>query len=379
MNVADAHDLLNARAFDVAGVAAESIDSFVVIESLTANSGRLVGEVAQPIPASHCVEKGFPLGRLVEYLRDRKYVFVLDGDQVRWLVTHSDLEAPAVSATVLAYMAVIEQGLRQLLLHELGDSWIRHLSEARQSAIHERFDQLVRENREIGLEQCAMFSDWIQLGTTSPTARSLLGFVSGTAFKNATGFFVQLCNDVAHGRTVFDTNGFMAGVDRMISIREFADKVWSVVDGFDPNFDVYAETILTLENGDQIAGPLAIAESGWSAPVHVITAWNPGGSQWNEKLNRQANVGLLEILTRRGLHVSPVMGASPDGLWEEESFLITNSGMGYARELAEKFDQRAIFELDSDELRVIRCDDGECVRSVQRRWPASKQLEAHQT
>jgi hypothetical protein len=81
-----------------------------------------------------------------------------------------------------------------------GVSWIEHLLEARQRSINERFEELVSENRQIGLELCATFSDWLLLGGKRPTTYSRLGFSSRKAFEEATGCFARLRNDVAHGR-----------------------------------------------------------------------------------------------------------------------------------------------------------------------------------
>jgi hypothetical protein len=243
LDASEARDLLAGRRFDVAGVAAETIDSFVTIGSLAGAPGCKVQDVAKPIPASLCVEKVFPLGRLVEALRDEEYVFVLDGDQVRWLVTRSDLGAAAVSATVLAYLVVIEEGLRRLICQELGTAWFDLLPTERQSSISERFEDLVAENREIDLNLCANLADWLHLGAKTAAVRIRLGFPSRQSFKDATGSFVGLRNAVAHGRTVFDATGFTAAVDRVLRIRGFAETVWSLVDTLDPDFDLYVRTI----------------------------------------------------------------------------------------------------------------------------------------
>ncbi len=356
--------MLAARRFDVAGVAGDPITRFVTLDSLASSPGRLVEEVAQPIPASLCVEQSLPLSQLLEHFRTRDFVFALDRDHVRWVITRADLRAPAVSATILAYLVVIEEGLRRLVLDEAGDGWIGHLAKGRQSGIRNRFHDLATRQMEISLDLCANFGDWLKLGGKIDAVWTRLDFASRGSYTRATGSFDALRNDLAHGRSIFDTSGVDRGLDRIARIRLFADKVWGEVDSLDENWDLFARTV--LEAGTSVlAGPNPV-EVDWNRAVHVITAWNPGGAFWPEAENRNANDQLAELLESRGLSSSPVVRRSPDGRWSEESLLVEGCSRRQAVEIGAAFDQRAVFELNSEQLLVVRCPDGRVMRKCPR-------------
>jgi hypothetical protein len=366
MSVADARDLLAARRFDLAGVASPAVSSFVTRDRLASATNGTVGDWSTPIPASRCIEKGLPLGRLVDSLKLEESVFVLDGDEVRWLVTRADLQAPAFGAAMLSYLVVIEQGLRLLVRHEAGDGWLSKLSLERQSAINNRFESLKLQNQEISIDLCANFSDWLKLAGSLQQIRSRLGFTSVQHWKSDTALFPEARNDVAHGRTLFDGVSFSNGVDRIQSIRTFAETVWSEVDKLDADFDVYADFIIKDEAG-QLAGPEADLARFVSSPGFVLTAANPGGVQWSEEMNRMANERLKDLLKRDGSEWSDVDCSALDGSSADKAVLVPNVNKAYICDLARNFDQRAFLEIAGEKLRVLRSVDGEQVRSVLRK------------
>jgi hypothetical protein len=67
---------------------------------------------------------------------------------------------------------------------------------------------------------------------------------------------------------------------------------------------------------------------------------------------------LSEILSARGLEFQPVLGRSPDSNWTEPSFAVHGLSRVEACKLARRLGQRAVFELDADEFRVVSADGG---------------------
>jgi len=365
LTTSEAAAILAARRFDVAGVAADPITEYVLLDELRIATGTNVSNAAKAIPASLCVEQSLPLSHLLEHFRTRPFVFVLDRDRVRWVVTRADLRAPAVSAIVLAYLVVIEDGLRRLVLDECGETWIDLLPENRRESLLDRFAQLAGEGLEISLDLCAYFGDWLGLAGTNEAVRTRLGFASRTKFENETGSFDTLRNDVAHGRTIFDAGGIEKGLDRISRVRRFATILWSELDGSDRDWGRLVTTSI-LEGGRILAGPGAEAVLP-EGRVHVVTAWNPGGATWPESENRFANDRLAEVLIGRDLEPAAVKGQSLDGRWGEESFAVAGASRSQMAEIGAEFDQRAIFELDGESLYVIRCPDGQVMRERPRR------------
>lgn len=119
MPVEDALKAMSNQNFDIGGITPEPTRRYVhrsfleraLYEGL---SGEPVSLHAVNISASECIEKSLPVAALLEIFELHERLFVLDGNVVRWVITHADLVAPAVSVAVLSYLTVIEAGLKQL-------------------------------------------------------------------------------------------------------------------------------------------------------------------------------------------------------------------------------------------------------------------------
>src|SRR5262245_1024857 len=73
MSAAEAHAILLARGFDVAGVSDDSITH--AVSALDLANGGSVGDHARPILATDSAEKSTPLSSLVEILGHRTHLF----------------------------------------------------------------------------------------------------------------------------------------------------------------------------------------------------------------------------------------------------------------------------------------------------------------
>ncbi|HEY9565169.1 MAG TPA: DUF3293 domain-containing protein [Nocardioides sp.] len=363
---ADAASMLAARDFDVAGVAGEPITRQVTRDLLVRAKGS-VGDVAIPILASEAVEKSLPLADLVEILRVREYVYILDNDRVRWLATRADLQAPAVSVVVLSHLVSIEVALSSLVTRHLGDAWFDGLSGARQEKVREIHLRKVRRNVATGLEDCLYFSDWMELAARTPSLRQALGFESRASFTGSIGAFANMRNDLAHGGTLLDGSTPGAAIDRFARVRAFAEQVWDLVEEQHERWDMYLATDLETADGQALTGPDGVQLSGKSTPIHVLTAWNPGSATRSLDENRTANEELRGLLERHGHVPVPGLGCSPDRRWCEESLVVTGMTRSAAAELADRFGQVAIFELTAKELLVVRSRDARVMRRRPRR------------
>ena len=88
-------------------------------------------------------------------------------------------------------------------------------------------------------------------------------------------------------------------------------------------------------------------------PIHVITAFNPFGKVLTSEENNQRNRSLQEHIETLNFEFKPVIGRSANGDWQEKSFAIYGFTRSQACDLAQAFDQRAIFEVTEKELLVI--------------------------
>lgn len=370
LSAADAASMLAARDFDVAGVAEEPVTRQITRGQLAGVDG-LVSDVAHPILASEAVEKSLPLADLVEILRHREFVYVLDHDRVGWLATRSDLQAPAVSVVVLSYLVSIEVALSSLVPCHLGGSWFGALPKARQMQAQQIYAEKVRRNVSTGLEDCLYFNDWMRLAGRSDSLRRALGFETRNAFDRATGAFADLRNDLAHGGTLLDGAAPGAAIERFARIRTFAEQVWDLVEELHERWDLYLATELEMVDGQPLTGPSSNTLPGRSAVIHVLTAWNPGSMTRSHDENRAANDELRGLLVRHGHKPLDGIGCSPDRRWCEESLVVSGMTRSAAAELAERFGQHAIFELTRTELLVVRARDARVMRRRARKAAAA--------
>ena len=107
-------------------------------------------------------------------------------------------------------------------------------------------------------------------------------------------------------------------------------------------------------------------------PKHafILTAYNPMDQKLPEKENQKRNKILEDLIKRAGALCLPIIGASKDLIHQEPSFL-TDLNKTQAIELAEKFNQRAIFEIKEDSLAIICTDEKNSaivLGSFQERW-----------
>lgn len=373
--VVDALAAMESRRFDFAGLGDEGPERFVRRSELAAavdrgDGGRRVESLGELIPASLCVEKSLPISRLLELFEEEICVFVLDGDDVRWIVTVADLAAPAVSVAVLSFLTVIEAGLKQLAVHLSDEEILSRLPGARQRRVREVFANLARANAETTLRDALFLGDWLRVSQSDQGILNGLGYSSGNAFKKGTSGFETLRNDLAHGRsllvgTKLDVRSMLGRVRR---IRAFAELVWEQVECRRPIWDVYVKSEITLTGRwpKRLSGAGALDAWPYAGRVFVLTAWNPGSTRASLRANLAANRDLRAALLRAGSSPVRVLGASPDGTWQEESYLVAGLDEIVATQLAALFGQAAYFELDASRQIVRSARTGAILREANR-------------
>ena len=127
-------------------------------------------------------------------------------------------------------------------------------------------------------------------------------------------------------------------------------------------WSAYLDTVITAEmlpdsikalNGPDASGPWP-----FSAPVHVITAWNPYNIERSTEENDTANVELAVALAGRDVRFIPGRGTSSDGQHHEDSHITWSLTREEAIEIGRQFRQEAVFELTADEFRLVHCGTG---------------------
>ena len=139
-----------------------------------------------------------PLVDLMPLLHDRAYVFVLDGDRARHIVTRADLAKPAVGISVLALLLQLEQVLLPLAIDRLGGEWFETLPDAVRTKARQTQERKRGARAELGLERRRYFDDAMALVASTPGLVWDLG-TTETKFNGMRGRMAGLRNDLAHG------------------------------------------------------------------------------------------------------------------------------------------------------------------------------------
>lgn len=92
-----------------------------------------------------------------------------------------------------------------------------------------------------------------------------------------------------------------------------------------------------------------------AAPLYVITAENPGSTPFPELENAARNAELATELRARGWTVWAALGEAADGSWAESGYAVAGAGRDAVVALGARFGQRAVFELDDAEQRIVGC------------------------
>jgi len=95
----------------------------------------------------------------------------------------------------------------------------------------------------------------------------------------------------------------------------------------------------------------------------IISAENPSGEVLSKERNKDRTDALRNVINGRRLknndgkwEYEEVDGQSCDGKWKQTSFAVRGVSIEEARELAKMFEQKAIFELTQEYIRVIPTD-----------------------
>jgi Protein of unknown function (DUF3293) len=122
-----------------------------------------------------------------------------------------------------------------------------------------------------------------------------------------------------------------------------------------------AQVVFDAVGGDRLVvrpaarpGPYPLA----AAPVHVLTAFDPGAQRLAATENRRRQRALEAELVDRGLVVTRAVASAADGSHAEESAAVVGWDDAEALALARRHGQDAIFRWTPEAWAVVPCDGG---------------------
>jgi hypothetical protein len=120
-----------------------------------------------------------------------------------------------------------------------------------------------------------------------------------------------------------------------------------------------AIVVAEVQPGSQVPlnGPDSVETWPFPTTVHVLTGWSPQGVEVGERRNREVNVDLAAAVLRYGGRFVQGSGGSADSRIAEPSIIAWGLERDSAAQLAWEAGQEAIFEIDSEEMRLVSCLD----------------------
>ncbi|MFO0129329.1 MAG: DUF3293 domain-containing protein, partial [Pseudanabaena sp.] len=339
---------MKANDFNIVPVKKDGKKSFF-IDRENLSEGDTIVNCMKPIDPSKFVGKDTSIKDALKELSERGWFFVGTGNDLQGIVTLEDLGKPAVSFYLLSHLLMLESGLRRLLGSytniQIPDAALEH---------GDNFSKIINE----------VFKAKDPITNVKELVADLKLPSTEKPFKKETKYLIDLRNALAHGRNIadvykdesskaIDLSGAIECVDNLESLLE---KVASKINYRDDVWKKFVETqivkrIEIKEIGKFIhireiwAGTNAMPDLPMNLPIYVISAANPLEEVLLDDDNTRRHLALRTILKSRKLKFEEVFGESPEGKWSEASFAIEGMGKEDACELAEKFGQRAIFEL----------------------------------
>lgn len=102
-------------------------------------------------------------------------------------------------------------------------------------------------------------------------------------------------------------------------------------------------------------GPGDVGVFPFSAAVHVVTAFNPGGRQVDAAENDERHAQLLAATSGHVTLAS--VGSAPDGSMAEPGCALCDVDLTVALDLGRRFGQAAIYRWTAESLSIVGVDD----------------------
>ena len=305
---------------------------------------RCVAELAIATPDGHWLDGAASMQQALAALAQRQWLLVRSDSTLIGILTRHDLASPVVSAYLLARLLGLEHGLRRLY----------------GSFSHQPLPDEPGLPGEPGDWSLAMLLNHVAPLTT---LREALGFQSRNAFERATGGLVALRNHLAHGRSLLTLSSHLAeALERIEGLDQLMGRVRRLLNDREHVWDAFSATeIVGLNDPGQVWAGTGASALPLPAPVHVITAQNPHERVLEDDVNEERHRLLHCYLQMRAPEAQwiEVLGRSCSGPWAEASWAISGLTRAEALAIAQRFEQRAIFELTEADVHVIGVDGTE--------------------
>lgn len=187
--------------FDQAPVVEEGrVLGFVLTRRLSDSDVALVEDVMVPLGSGNIVSANASIGRLMEWILDPGFLFVLEGREITGFITVSDFNKQPVRAYLYLLISRVELGIAELLRRRFAnqDDVLALLSADKRRKAEERFNEDRRVGEESDIVAYLEFSDLVTVFGQDESSLHAVGFADGRRWKAEIGGLVNLRNEVMH-------------------------------------------------------------------------------------------------------------------------------------------------------------------------------------
>ena len=225
---------LREQRFDQAPVLdADRILGFVLTKELTGAPRRLVADAMTPLGSGNVVSADASIGRLMEWILEPGFLFVLEGREVTGFISVSDFNKQPVRGYLYLLLARLEIGLADLVRRRFPDQEeaLALIPPDGQAIVQDRYDGDRTADEESELLAYFDFSDLVEVVTEDAELRRTVSGRSRNGWSDYAGGLVQLRNDVMHPvrNAVLAKGGLVRLQGREQRIRTLIEKVEGVL------------------------------------------------------------------------------------------------------------------------------------------------------
>lgn len=219
-HVEKAKEIMDSNGFDCLGVEEDGkVIGYIVKDDL--NEGICKAHV-KFFKTDELVSESTSLIQTLYLLKEKKRIFVLEGNNITKLVTYSDLQKAPVQLLLFGLVSLVEMNLLKVIkltLHH--DSWKQYLKENRISDAEKLFAKRKELNEEIELSDCLQLCDKRDIVLANEKLLNLLGFESKSKTKKYLKRLEDLRNNLAHAQEFMRNFSF----DEIITLVDNTEKL----------------------------------------------------------------------------------------------------------------------------------------------------------
>lgn len=222
---------LEKRSFDVAGVSKDGKPPAMgYVKSDELGRGRCK-KYLKPFTSENLMSSNTPLVKALKILKEKHHMFIIENDEVRYIVTISDIKKPIVRAYIFGFLTALEVYITILLKSEfINENEIeKHIPNAYKRA-KKRYNEDKSKGIELSIIDYLHLSEKLKLALHSKLILSYF-FDEGYSEGNLSSFFEELNklrNQIVHAQEL-DEQGL--SLEWVIKVVEEVEKIVILFEG----------------------------------------------------------------------------------------------------------------------------------------------------